>query len=66
MDSAQVIKRLRRDGWTLRKTTGTSHHVFTHPTKPGIVVVTHPRKDFPVGTLRAMFRQAGWDWKGDR
>ncbi len=31
--------------------------------KPGHVVVPHPRKDMPLGTLRSIFRQAGWDWR---
>ena len=64
MDSAAIIKRLRRDGWTHRKTKS-GHQVFEHPTKGGHVVVQHPRKDIPTGTLRNIYRQAGWDW-GDR
>ena len=64
MSSAEVIKRLRREGWTLRNITG-SHHHYTHPTKPGVVTVAHPRKDVPVGTLRSIYRQAGWKW-GER
>lgn len=62
MDSAAIIKRLLRDGWTLRNVRG-SHHNFTHPTRPGIVTVPHPRKDLIVGTLRNIFRLAGWDWR---
>ena len=62
MNSAALIKRLRRDGWTLRRVNG-SHHHFTHPTRPGVVTVTHPRKDIRVGTLRNIFRQAGLDWR---
>ena len=62
MDSAAIIKRLQRDGWTPRRSKG-SHRVFSHPTKPGIVVVPHPRKDLMVGTLRSIYRQAGWDWR---
>ena len=62
MDSAAIIKRLQRDGWTHRKTKG-RHQVFEHPTKPGHVVVTHPRKDLPTGTVRNIYRQAGWDWR---
>ena len=62
MKSADVIKRLRRDGWRLRNTTG-SHHHYSHPTKPGVVTVTHPREHIRTGTLRSIYRQAGWDWK---
>ena len=56
------MRRLRRDGWVLRNVKG-SHHHFTHPNKPGVVTIAHPRKDIPVGTLRSIFRQAGWDWR---
>jgi predicted RNA binding protein YcfA (HicA-like mRNA interferase family) len=40
-----------------------SHHQFKHPRRPGKVTVPHPRKDLPVGTLRGIFRQAGWEWR---
>jgi predicted RNA binding protein YcfA (HicA-like mRNA interferase family) len=30
-----------------------------HPTKKGHIVVTHPRKDIPIGLLKAIFKQAG-------
>jgi hypothetical protein len=39
------------------------HRKFKHPDKPGHVTVPHPRKDLPVGTLRNIFRQAGWNWR---
>jgi predicted RNA binding protein YcfA (HicA-like mRNA interferase family) len=26
-------------------------------------VVPHPRKDMVIGTLRSIYRQAGWTWK---
>lgn len=58
MDSAAVIRTLRRAGWRLDRIRG-SHHVFRHPEQPGTVVVPHPRKDVPVGTLHAIERQAG-------
>ncbi len=62
MDSGQVIRRLERDGWMLRNIRG-SHHNFTHPSKQGLVTVTHPLKDLPIGTLRSIFRQASWNWR---
>ena len=61
MNSAAVIKRLRRAGWVLRRAKG-SHHHFTHPTRPGIVL-PHPRRDIMLGTLREIYRQAGWKWR---
>ncbi|MGJ7490222.1 type II toxin-antitoxin system HicA family toxin [Variovorax sp. ZT4R33] len=36
---------------------------FKHPTKPGHVVIPHPRKDTAIGTLRNTYRQAGWTWR---
>jgi len=38
------------------------HEKFKHPYKLGHVVVPHPRKDMPIGTLRNIYRQAGWEW----
>jgi predicted RNA binding protein YcfA (HicA-like mRNA interferase family) len=32
---------------------------FKHPDKPGRVTVTHPRKDFPIGTLKSIEKQSG-------
>jgi predicted RNA binding protein YcfA (HicA-like mRNA interferase family) len=65
--SAAIIKRLRKAGWKPRRlgrsVKGGSHRQFTHPGKPGLrVTITHPVKDIPIGTLRSIFRQAGWDW----
>jgi predicted RNA binding protein YcfA (HicA-like mRNA interferase family) len=58
MNSRDVIRALRRDGWRPVRVTG-SHHHFNHPTKPGIVTVPHPRRDLPIGTLRSIERQSG-------
>lgn len=62
MKSADVIKRLEVEGW--KKAGGRGDHVkFKHPDRSGHVVVPHPRKEIPVGTLRNIYRQAGWDWR---
>lgn len=61
MDSREVISRLKREGWQLVNTRG-SHAQYKHPTKKNKVTVPHPKKDLPIGTLRNIFRQAGWDW----
>jgi len=61
MNSREIISELQRDGWVKVSTKG-SHCQFSHPTKKGKVTVPHPKKDFPIGTLRSIFRQAGWDW----
>jgi predicted RNA binding protein YcfA (HicA-like mRNA interferase family) len=49
---------LLADGWYLVHAKG-SHHQYKHPSKPGVVTVPHPRKDFPMGTLKSIERQAG-------
>ena len=60
--SAEVLRRLKRDGWVLRNTRG-SHHQFVHPAKSGRVTVKHPSKEIPIGTLRNIYRQAYWKWE---
>ena len=58
MTSTDLIRELRRAGWTLDRVAG-SHHVFKHPVRPGIVVVPHPKKDLGAGLVKAIRRQAG-------
>jgi predicted RNA binding protein YcfA (HicA-like mRNA interferase family) len=59
MNSREVIRRLEADGWVHVRTKG-SHWQFRHPTRPGVVTVPHPKRDFPAGTLKSIFKQAGW------
>lgn len=65
MKSSEVIHRLEADGWFLHHVKG-SHHQFKHRTKKGKVTVPHPKKDLPVGTLRNIFKQAGWQWSEEK
>jgi predicted RNA binding protein YcfA (HicA-like mRNA interferase family) len=58
MRSADIIKNLESDGWTLRGVRG-SHHVFKHPTKPGHISVPHPKKDLGIGLVQKLLKQAG-------
>lgn len=60
VNSAEIINRLQRDGWVRAGAKG-DHQKFKHPKKPGRVVVPHPRKDLPIGTVRNIYRQAGWE-----
>ena len=57
-DSRELIKLLQEDGWVQIGVTG-SHHHFKHPAKTGKVTIPHPRKDLPIGTVRACLIQAG-------
>ncbi|OCW58990.1 type II toxin-antitoxin system HicA family toxin [Hoeflea olei] len=56
-NSRRIIKLLEKDGFELVKVTG-SHHKFRKNGK--IVTVPHPKKDLPAGTVRAIYKQAGW------
>ncbi len=58
-DSRDIIQRLRAGGFELLGVRG-SHHKFRHPQSGRVVVVTHPRKDIPLGTVRSIYNQAGW------
>ena len=62
MDSREVIRPLREKGWILHHTKG-DHHQFKHSAIPGKVTIPHPKKDLPIGTLRSIYRQAGWEWR---
>lgn len=57
MNSAELIKLLERDGWTLANVRG-SHHVFRHPNKPGHISVPHPRKDLGKGLTHKLMKLA--------
>ena len=58
--SREIIKLLKKDGWYEVHCIG-DHHQFKHPTKKGRVTVTHPRRDFPLDTLKSIAEQAGID-----
>ena len=60
MKVADVLDKLREDGWYLVATKG-SHRQFKHQNKPGRVTVAgKPGDDLPPGTLNSIFKQAGW------
>jgi predicted RNA binding protein YcfA (HicA-like mRNA interferase family) len=58
MNSRDIIKALEADGWVAVAQKG-SHKQFRHPEKPGRVTVPHPKRDFPIATLRSIERQSG-------
>lgn len=58
MNSREIIRRLKLDGWFEVAQAG-SHKQFKHPVKPGRVTVPFPRKDIPEGTLKSIEKQAG-------
>lgn len=64
MDSIDVIRRIEAAGWSHARTRG-SHWVFRHQEKSGRVVVPHPRRDIPPGTLRAIERVAVYGFQAE-
>ena len=58
-DSHDIIRRLLQEGF-IKKSTRGSHHKFVHPASRRMVIVTHPRKDIPIGTVRSIYEDAGW------
>lgn len=59
MDFRAVVRLLREDGWTVKDQNG-SHVHMVHALKKGkITVPKHGKKDLKVGTLKAIWKQAG-------
>ncbi|SOE13507.1 predicted RNA binding protein YcfA (HicA-like mRNA interferase family) [Hoeflea halophila] len=58
-DSRDTIKRLKADGFELVSVRG-PHHKFRQPLDGRVVILTHPRKDIPAGTVRSFYAQARW------
>ena len=58
-DSRDIIRRLLQDGFEQVSARG-SHHKFVHKIKHLMVIVPHPKRDLPPGTVRSIYKQAGW------
>ena len=58
MSSEEIIKLLKAAGWRKVHQKG-SHTQFKHTLIPGKITVPHPKKDLPLGTAKAILKQAG-------
>ena len=58
----EILKLLQADGWTIKRRGPGDHVQLTHATKPGRVTLDLSARDLPMGTLRSIYRQAGWKW----
>ena len=56
MKTADLIRELKAAGWTVARVRG-SHHQLVKDGRT--VTVPHPKKDLPVGLVRAIRKQAG-------
>lgn len=59
--SSDISKALLKDGFVLARRKG-SHLVYTRAGHPFHVTVPDGRKAMVIGTLRNIYRQAGWPW----
>ncbi|HKT46395.1 MAG TPA: type II toxin-antitoxin system HicA family toxin [Candidatus Acidoferrales bacterium] len=61
VSARQFIRALERDEFRLSRVSG-SHRIYKHGDGRRVVVAYHALGDgFPMGTLRAMIADAGWD-----
>ncbi|MBN3561681.1 type II toxin-antitoxin system HicA family toxin [Aliamphritea spongicola] len=58
MNSKELLRLLKADGWQVVATRG-SHCQLKHAIKKGRVTLPHPKKDLPVGTVKSILKQAG-------
>jgi predicted RNA binding protein YcfA (HicA-like mRNA interferase family) len=58
-DSRHIIRRLEQEGFELVSVAG-SHHKFVHSALRRRVIVPHPKRDLPIGTVSAIYKAAGW------
>jgi predicted RNA binding protein YcfA (HicA-like mRNA interferase family) len=57
----EVVRRLLADGWIERAGKG-DHRNFTKPGHPMVITVDLGVREIPIGTLRSIYRKAGWEW----
>jgi predicted RNA binding protein YcfA (HicA-like mRNA interferase family) len=62
MRPREIARLLHADGWTVKRKGPGDHVQYSHPTRPGKVTLDMGGDRVPVGTLRSIWRQAGWDW----
>ena len=57
-----VEERLRAEGWIIVRRGPGDHVQWKHPSKVGRVTIDTGAREIPMGTLRSIYRQAGWEW----
>jgi predicted RNA binding protein YcfA (HicA-like mRNA interferase family) len=58
-DSRDIVRRLLQEGYEEVSVSG-SHHKFINRRLRRRVIVPHPKRDLPIGTARAIYKDAGW------
>jgi predicted RNA binding protein YcfA (HicA-like mRNA interferase family) len=57
-----VAARLRQDGWIIARKGPGDHVQYKHVIRAGRVTIDMGAREIPTGTLRSIYRQAGWEW----
>ena len=57
----EIKKRFFVDGWVERAGRG-DHRNFTKPGMPLVITLDMGVREIPIGTLRSIYRKAGWQW----
>jgi len=57
----EVVRRLEAEGWKRRAGRG-DHVNFNKPGHPYVITVDMGVREIPIGTLRSIYRKAGWKW----
>jgi predicted RNA binding protein YcfA (HicA-like mRNA interferase family) len=57
-NTKKIVARLKREGWS--GVVGGKHDKFTHPDKPGALIVVPRHKQQSAGVARSIARTAGW------
>lgn len=57
-----IRQMLEADGWQEARRGPGDHIQFKRPGQPSLVSLDMGAKEIPTGTLRSIYRQAGWDW----
>lgn len=58
MNAKEIIKILEKNGWTLRRVSG-SHHRYVKEGFPPVTVPLHGAKDLKIGTVKSIERDTG-------
>ncbi|KAB2918544.1 MAG: addiction module toxin, HicA family [Hyphomicrobiaceae bacterium] len=58
-NSRKLMRLLEKDGWAVVRIKG-SHHTLKKPGATHPIVLTHPKKDLPIGLVRQIYKDAGW------
>jgi predicted RNA binding protein YcfA (HicA-like mRNA interferase family) len=58
MRGDELVKLLKKNGWTLNRISG-SHHIMVKEGRRSVPVPVHGKRDLPKGLVAAIIKQAG-------